>query len=94
MIVAIIVNISDIIKRVTFLPNRNIMKGFTCFFAYQKNVLNTLTKMPSSHSGKTQKNRTIKMKPIQPHAWVNLGDGFLPVMISYIANTIAPPSRG
>ena len=36
--------------------------------------------MPFNHSGNTQKNRTIKTKPIQLHAFVNPGEGFLPEM--------------
>ena len=50
--------------------------------------------MPPNQSGNTQKNRTIKMKPIHPQIVVNLDDGLLPVIISYSANKIAPPSRG
>ena len=38
--------------------------------------------MPFNHSGNTQKNRTIKMNPIQLQAFVNPGEGFLPEIIS------------
>ena len=48
----------------------------------QKNAPKTLSKMMFSHSGNTQKNRTIKIQPIQPQIWVNFADGFLPVIIS------------
>ena len=48
----------------------------------QKNKLNTLRKMPFNHSGNTQKNRTIKAKPIQLQAFVNAGEGLFHVIIS------------
>ena len=48
----------------------------------QKNKLNTLRKMLFNHSGNTQKNRTIKAKPIQLQAFVNAGEGLFPVIIS------------
>ena len=59
-----------------------------------KNAPNTISKILFSHSGKNQKKMMIKRNPILPKIMVNFGEGFLPVIISNSANTIAPPSSG